>query len=72
MELIINAQKIINFIFNCGWLVAKLKKVCGGYIVRSDAVRSVTNYIALASLLKKRIDLKNIFIIDEWASNKLS
>ena len=40
--------------------------------MRSDAVRSVTNYIAPESLLKNRIDLKNIFIIDEWASNKLS
>ena len=36
------------------------------------ATRSATNYIALASLLKKRVDLKKIFISDEWASHKLS
>ena len=30
------------------------------------------NYIALASLLKKMVDLKKIFISDEWASHKLS
>ena len=29
-------------------------------------------YIALACLLKKRVDLKKIFISDEWASHKLS
>ena len=34
--------------------------------------QDTTNYIALASLLKKRADLKKIFINDEWASHKLS
>ena len=38
----------------------------------SEATRFATNYIALASLLKKRADLKKIFISDEWASHKLS
>ena len=40
--------------------------------MRPRAIRFETNYIALASLLKKRADLKNIFISDEWASHKLS
>ena len=34
--------------------------------------RFATNYIALASLLKKRVDLKKIFISDKWVSQKLS
>ena len=38
----------------------------------SGITRVVTNYIALESLLKKRADLKKIFISDEWASHKLS
>ena len=33
--------------------------------MRSGATRFVTNYIALESLLKKRADLKKIFISDE-------
>ena len=36
------------------------------------ATRFAKNYIALASLLKKRADLKKIFVSDEWASHKLS
>ena len=36
------------------------------------ATRFATNYIPLASLLKKRDDLKNIFISDEWASHKVN
>ena len=71
-ELITNARKITNFIYNHGWLLAKVRKVCGGDIVRPGATRFATNYIALESLLKKRADLKKIFISDEWASNKLS
>ena len=70
-DLITNARKITNFIYNHSWLLATMRNVCGGDIVRPRATRFATNYIALASLLKKRVDLK-IFIIDEWASHKLS
>ena len=34
------------------------------------ATRFATNYIALDSLLKKRVDLKKVFISNEWASHK--
>ena len=71
-ELITNARKITNFIYNHGWLLAKVRKVCGGDIVRPRATRFATNYIALERLLKNRADLKKIFISDEWASHKLS
>ena len=70
-ELITNARKIINFIYNHGWLLAKMRKVCGGNIVCPWATRFATNYIALESLLKKMAHLK-IFISNEWASHKLS
>ena len=71
-QLIGNARKITNFIYNHGWLVSKLRKVCGGNNLRPGATRFATNYIALDSLLKKRIDLKKVFIRNEWASHKLS
>ena len=65
LELITNAQKITNFIYNHGCLLAKMRKVYGGDIVHLGATRFATNYIALESLLKKRVDLKKIFISDE-------
>ena len=37
-----------------------------------EAIRFATNYIALDSLLKKRVDLKKVFISNECASHKLS
>ena len=72
LEMITNVQKITNFIYNHGWLLEKMKKVCGGDIVRPEATRFATNYIVLESLLKKRVDLKKTFINDEWVSHKLS
>ena len=40
--------------------------------MRPEATRFATNYITQASLLKKRVDLKKIFISGEWAFHKLS
>ena len=65
LDLIINARKITNFIYNHGWFLEKMRKVCGGDIVRPGVIRFATNYIAQESLLKKRADLKKIFISDE-------
>ena len=48
-----NARKITNFIYNHGWLLAEMRKYCGGDIVRLGATRFATNYIALESLLNK-------------------
>ena len=64
-DFITNARKITNFIYNHGWLLATIRKFCGGEIVCSGATRFATNYIALASLLKKRAGLEKIFISDE-------
>ena len=71
-DLITNAQKITNFIYNHSWFLATMRKVCGGDIVHLGVTRFATNYIALASLLKKRADLKKIVISEEWDSHKLS
>ena len=65
LDLITNAWKITNFIYNHGWLLVKMKKGCGGDIMRPEATRFAKNYIALKSLLKKRADLKKIFISNE-------
>ncbi|XP_059597191.1 uncharacterized protein LOC132254761 [Vitis vinifera] len=71
-DVITKARKITNFIYNHGWLLAQMRKVCGGDIVRPGATRFATNYIALDSLLKKKANLKKVFISDEWAQHNLS
>ena len=53
LELITNARKITNFIYNHGCLLAKMIKVCSGDIVRPGATTFVKNYITLESLLKR-------------------
>ena len=57
LELITNARKITNFIYNHGWLLAKIRKVYGGDIVRAGETIFATNDIALESLLKKCANL---------------
>ena len=42
LDLIINARKITNFIYNHGWLLAKMRKVHGGDIMRPRATRFAT------------------------------
>ena len=65
VEVIHNARKITNFIYNHGWLLAEMRKYYGGKFVRSGATRFATNYIALESLLKKMAYLKKLFMSDE-------
>ena len=71
-DVICSDRKITNFIYNHGWLLAEMRKYCGGDIVRLGDKRFATNYIALKSLLKKRVDLKKLFMSDEWAKHKLN
>ncbi|RVW12082.1 hypothetical protein CK203_087327 [Vitis vinifera] len=46
IEVINNARKITNFIYNHGWLLAQMRKYCGGDIVRPGATR-LTNIVSL-------------------------
>ena len=71
-QLIRNARKIANIIYIHGLFLAKMRKVYGGDIVRPGVTRFATNYIFLDNLLKKMVDLKKVFISNEWASHKLS
>ena len=64
-DVIRSGHNITNFIYNHGWLLEEMRKYYGGDIVRLGATRFATNYIALESLLKKRVDLKKLFMSDE-------
>ena len=72
VDMITKARKITNFIYNHSWLVAQMRKVCGGDIVHPRVTRFATNYMALGSLLKKKANLKKVFISDELARHNLS
>ena len=72
IDVINTARKITNFIYNHGWLLAQMRKYCGGDIVRPGATRFATNHIALDNLIKKMVDLKKLFMSNEWAQHKLS
>ena len=54
VDMICSARKRTNFIYNHGWLLAEMRKYCGGDIVRPGATKFATNYFAFESLLKKK------------------
>ncbi|KAM0997242.1 hypothetical protein ACFX2C_007144 [Malus domestica] len=66
------ARTITNYIYNHGWLLAKMLEFCKGEIIRPATTRFATNYIALDNLLKKKAGLKQLFTSDDWANHNLS
>lgn len=46
-KVISNARKITNFIYNLGWLLAQIRKFCGGGIIPPRVTRFATIYIVL-------------------------
>ena len=46
-QLIGNGRNITNFIFNHGWLLAKMRQVCGGDIVHPGATSLQQTILAL-------------------------
>ena len=65
-EMMSNARKITNFIYNLGWLLAQIRKFYGGGIIPPKVTRFATNYIVLYNFLEKKIfNLKKFFMSDE-------
>ncbi|XP_058106353.1 uncharacterized protein LOC131249567 [Magnolia sinica] len=68
-----DARKVTNFIYNHSWLLAAMRECCGGDIVRPGATRFATNFIALDSLYRHRVGLRNLFRSErymEWNQKK--
>lgn len=61
-----DARTITNFIYNHGYVLAMMRERCGGDIVRPGVTRFATNYIALHSILNKKVGLKQLFTSSQW------
>lgn len=68
-KVIKKAQKITNFIYNHNWLLAKMREICGGDIIRPGPTRFATHYLALDSLYRKMIGLKQLFTCTDWGNS---
>ncbi|CAL9018889.1 unnamed protein product [Prunus brigantina] len=66
------ARTITYYIYNHGWVLAKMREFCKGEIIRPATTRFATNYIALDNLLKKKSGLKQLFTSEEWANHNFS
>ena len=66
------ARKVMSFIYKLDCLDSQLREVYKEGLVQLDATRFATNYIALATLLKTKMSLKQLFTSKEWMDNSLN
>ncbi|CAL8116536.1 unnamed protein product [Prunus armeniaca] len=67
-----NARKLTNYIYNHSWLLAQMRIFCQGDLVRPGATRFATNYITINSILNKKAGLKQLFTSEEWYNSRFS
>ncbi|XP_058108745.1 uncharacterized protein LOC131251799 [Magnolia sinica] len=56
-----DARRVTKFIYNHSWLLVAMRECCGGDIVRPGAIQFTVNFIALDSLYRHRVGLRNLF-----------
>ncbi|XP_077247296.1 uncharacterized protein LOC143887072 [Tasmannia lanceolata] len=66
------ARSVTNFLYNHGYILSIMRNMCGGDLVRPGLTRFATNYIALQSMLDKKVGLKQLFSSKELNEYKES
>ncbi|XP_077219376.1 uncharacterized protein LOC143853475 [Tasmannia lanceolata] len=71
-KLVDEARSVTNFLYNHGYILALMRSLCGGDLVCPGLTRFATNYVALQSMLDKKVGLKQLFSFKEWNECKES
>ncbi|KAM5577951.1 hypothetical protein ABKV19_008328 [Rosa sericea] len=71
-DVITIARLVTVYIYNHGWVLALMRKICNGDLIRPGPTRFATNYISLQSLFQKKAGLKQLFTCDDWVTSKYS
>lgn len=66
------AQSVTNYIYNHGWVLAEMRSITKGDLIRPGKTRFATNHIAIDSILKKKSDLRKLFTSSAWNENAAS
>ena len=65
------AKKITQFIYNHNWVCNYMKKFTEGRdFLRPGITRFATNFIAIESIVRHRIGLRNMFESEGWLASK--
>ncbi|XP_050238062.1 uncharacterized protein LOC126687544 [Mercurialis annua] len=65
------AKKITQSIYNHNWVCNYMKKITDGRdILRPGITRYAINFIALESIMRHKIGLRNMFESEEWLASK--
>ncbi|XP_077216017.1 uncharacterized protein LOC143850677 [Tasmannia lanceolata] len=65
-NIVAEARSVTNFIYNHGYVLSLMREKCGGDLVCLGLTRFATNYVALQSMLNKKVGLKQLFSSSEW------
>ncbi|XP_062020873.1 uncharacterized protein LOC133737295 [Rosa rugosa] len=66
------ARLVTVYIYNHGWVLALMRKICEGDLIRPGPTQFAINYISLQSLFQKKAGLKQLFTCNDWATSKYS
>ncbi|KAG8635684.1 hypothetical protein MANES_16G054458v8 [Manihot esculenta] len=70
-KIIDQAKVITQFIYNHNWVVNYMKKFTDNRdIIRPGITRFATNFIALESIVRYRVGLRNMFESEQWIMSK--
>lgn len=69
---IVRGRRVTNFIYRHGRILALMRKVTGGDLVRPAATRFATSFLSLKSLVKHKQALRSLFTSQTWVKNKLA
>ena len=69
-KIVESGQNITTFIYNHTWILSLIQQFAVGDILKPDVTRFATNYIALDSLIEKKLYLRQMFVSPEWQQNK--
>ncbi|XP_077242611.1 uncharacterized protein LOC143883140 [Tasmannia lanceolata] len=65
-NVVTEVRSVTNFLYNHGYVLSLMREKCGGDLVRPGLTRFATNYMALQSMLDKKVGLKQLFSSREW------
>lgn len=66
------AQSVTNYIYNHGWVLAEMRSITHGDLIRPGKTRFATNHIAIDSILKNKAGLRTLFTSTAWTHNAAS
>lgn len=67
---LIEGQTILRYFYNHSQSLALMRETCGGDLIRVGLTRFATHFLAMQSLLSKKIELRGLMTSEAWGALK--